>query len=370
MASVHTDANGGEQLAFTSSTSAFQVQAGDQMSNALMGNFSAGAAGASMNTQVIGQATAAGSTSMAANAVYVKISGGGMSAPQTLTLNNGGATVDTMIDSLISQLTDATNQPTLAASGITAARDNGRVVFTNSKNEQFSVEVTGDTGNKLGFGAFQKGATATADYTSVVATGNYDATAKVNTTSGGAVNMEFSVGGGPAIAIGGLSLAGGDATGANLTSAAINTPVHVITGVNDHLTFDVGTNAAGAANHVAVTLSAAGTSGTETAGTAKFLNVGLTPSVVIADVAGAATAGTHKFAGGDGDVIVAVAPGQTAPGSVDLKATNVTVGRSDVRHQCGWRGAANGLHRARTLTRGHRPVWAGPTTSWRRSLRR
>src|SRR5947209_931701 len=63
VASVHTDGNGGQQLAFTSSTSAFQVQAGDQMSNALMGNFSAGAAGASMNTQVIGQATAAGSTS-------------------------------------------------------------------------------------------------------------------------------------------------------------------------------------------------------------------------------------------------------------------------------------------------------------------
>ena len=38
VASVNTDATGGKQLAFTSSTAAFQVQAGDKMANALMGN--------------------------------------------------------------------------------------------------------------------------------------------------------------------------------------------------------------------------------------------------------------------------------------------------------------------------------------------
>jgi len=46
IASVNTDANGGQQLAFTSSTTAFQVQAGDRMANALMGNFSSGTTGA------------------------------------------------------------------------------------------------------------------------------------------------------------------------------------------------------------------------------------------------------------------------------------------------------------------------------------
>ena len=39
VASVHTDSSGGEELAFTSSTSAFQVQAGDKMANAFLGNF-------------------------------------------------------------------------------------------------------------------------------------------------------------------------------------------------------------------------------------------------------------------------------------------------------------------------------------------
>lgn len=38
-ASVNTDSTGKQQLAFSSSTSAFQVQAGDRVSNALLGNF-------------------------------------------------------------------------------------------------------------------------------------------------------------------------------------------------------------------------------------------------------------------------------------------------------------------------------------------
>ena len=39
VASVNTDSSGGEEPAFTSSTSAFQVQAGDKMANAFLGNF-------------------------------------------------------------------------------------------------------------------------------------------------------------------------------------------------------------------------------------------------------------------------------------------------------------------------------------------
>src|SRR6266550_2265248 len=41
VASVHTDTSGGQELAFSSSSSAFQVQAGDQMANAMLGNLSA-----------------------------------------------------------------------------------------------------------------------------------------------------------------------------------------------------------------------------------------------------------------------------------------------------------------------------------------
>src|SRR5208282_3471858 len=38
-AAINTDSSNGQQLVFNSSTAAFQVQAGDQVANALLGNF-------------------------------------------------------------------------------------------------------------------------------------------------------------------------------------------------------------------------------------------------------------------------------------------------------------------------------------------
>jgi flagellin len=49
-AAVNTDATGKQQLTFTSSSAAFQVRAGDQMANALMGNFGAKAVMAGTDT--------------------------------------------------------------------------------------------------------------------------------------------------------------------------------------------------------------------------------------------------------------------------------------------------------------------------------
>ena len=63
VASVHTDASGGQELAFTSSTTAFQVGAGDQMANALMGNFSSGSTGTAITSTVTGGNTTAGAIS-------------------------------------------------------------------------------------------------------------------------------------------------------------------------------------------------------------------------------------------------------------------------------------------------------------------
>src|SRR5260370_11160354 len=50
VASVHTDANNGQQMAFTSRTTAFQVQAGDQSANALLGKFSSPSTGPAPTT--------------------------------------------------------------------------------------------------------------------------------------------------------------------------------------------------------------------------------------------------------------------------------------------------------------------------------
>src|SRR5438270_193541 len=59
VAAVYTDANGGQQLQFTSSTTAFQVEAGDRLANALLGNLS-GTTGTAIATTVVGAASTAG----------------------------------------------------------------------------------------------------------------------------------------------------------------------------------------------------------------------------------------------------------------------------------------------------------------------
>ena len=297
--SVHTDATGAQQLAFTSSTSAFQVQAGDQMSNALMGNLSTGATGASIKTSVTGQAINAGAT-MNTNDVVVKISGAGMATPVEITLTKGAAvTAGDMESSLETQVSA---NDTLKAAGISVTKNtDGQIVFTNSRNEQFSVEATGDTANSLGLGAFQASG-GTADYTTIQGAGGAYATAVNDSSLNGEATLEFSINGAPAIALAGISLSGGNATQATQTSAAITNPVNIVTGVNDTLTFSVDGHA------VTTTLAADGT-------------------------AGAATAGTAKFNSGASDVVISAVSGAATASGVDLGATDVTVaGPANVMH--------------------------------------
>jgi len=110
VASVHTDTQGGQELAFSSSTSAFQVQAGDQMANALLGNVTnvgtptapiaqGTAVAATGATTVTGVATTNGAFS-AGQAVNMVITGGGLASPVTLTLNttNQVATTNAIAD--------------------------------------------------------------------------------------------------------------------------------------------------------------------------------------------------------------------------------------------------------------------------------
>ncbi len=61
---INTDTAGGQQLAFTSSNTAFQVQAGDRLSNALLGNFSAGATGVPLDVTVVSGTAAGASTAV------------------------------------------------------------------------------------------------------------------------------------------------------------------------------------------------------------------------------------------------------------------------------------------------------------------
>jgi flagellin len=220
IASVHTDASGGQELAFTSSNTAFQVQAGDQMANALMGNISSGSTGTSIASTVTGGVTAAGSTTITSpTAVAFQISGGGMTSPVTLNLGSGSTTEATASADIISQVA---NNTALQAAGITVsqgATSTDPLVFTDAKGDKMNVQVTGDTANALGFGSFAAGATTTAaDYSTITGTGFASATAT------GTAALQFSFNGAASTGntiVGGIDLAGGDATAATATGSVV-----------------------------------------------------------------------------------------------------------------------------------------------------
>src|SRR5574340_91481 len=90
-ASIHTDSTTGYQsLAFSSSGTGIQVRAGDIMSNALLGNMSSGATGATMTSTVQGQNFTA-DTYAGTETIRVTIQGGGMASPVTLSVSPAAA---------------------------------------------------------------------------------------------------------------------------------------------------------------------------------------------------------------------------------------------------------------------------------------
>ena len=310
VASVHTDAAGGQQIAFTSSTAAFQVQAGDQMSNAIMGNFSSGATGASLNTTVTGQTMAAGGTVLALP-INITIRGGGLAAPEALTLTAGS--VATMAAALTTQVANDAN---LKAAGITVAQVNGQLVFSSAQKSPFTVEADGDTTNALGLGAWSSGTTtgnlAVQGLAPALAT-----TLTTNALAGGQAAFEFSVGGGATIGVAPIALSGGNAQAATLTSGTIAGLTNFQTGVNDTLNFDVDTH------EVSVIFNPAGTGGTSTATAATFADPATT--VVVAATSAAATSAGTPFAGGGSVTLTSVGGAETGSIALTGSAVNATV---------------------------------------------
>ncbi len=217
VASVHTDANGGEELAFTSSTTAFQVEAGDQLSNALLGNLQSATLGSSLASTVTGGATTAGPLTNPGSVVF-QISGGSLTSPVSLTLNSSSTTTAAAISDLANQVA---NNSALQAAGISVSGSAGNpLVFTDSSGETFNVQVTGDTAGVLGFGSFV-GNGGAADYQSIIGTGFTQNAAYGN------AKLEFSFGGGASAANGvTVDLSGGDATAATATGSVANADAH------------------------------------------------------------------------------------------------------------------------------------------------
>jgi flagellin len=268
VASVNTDANGGQELVFASSTTAFQVSAGDQMANAFLGQFAAGAQGATLASTVTGAATAAGA--MAAENIAVKITGGGMTSPVTLNLPANEVTGA----QAIADLTSAVNgNAALKAAGITVSGGAGGnpLVFSSATGQQMGVEVSGDTAGALGFGTFLASG-ANADYTTLTG-------AVAPTSALGTADLEFSINGGASAGNNvSVNLAGGDATAAVATG---NAPTSTPAG-NENLTISIDGLAVGTA-----ILGAGDTSAALMAGTINASAAGTAANGVVASVNGA-----------------------------------------------------------------------------------
>ncbi|MDE3165497.1 MAG: flagellin [Acidobacteriota bacterium] len=213
VAGVHTDSSGGQQLSFTSSSAAFQVEAGDKMANAFLGNLS-GTTGTAVSTTTVGANTAASGALFTPGGVTVRISGGGLSSAQDITFDSASTTTALA-------LTDLSNKvnanAALKAAGITVSGTaGGALTFTSANGDQLNVSVTGDTANSLGFGTFLKGASSAADYSTLTAGAAYN-----NATALGTSDFEISLNGGASAGnVVSVNLDGGDATAASKTATA------------------------------------------------------------------------------------------------------------------------------------------------------
>jgi flagellin len=195
-ASIVTDSDGKQRLAFSSSDAAFQVAAGDKMANALMGNFAAGATGYALDHTVTSGTNAAADATIFNAAsdqkVIVRFSGASLASPVDIELNitAGSTTVGQVITDLGNQIASNT---ALQAAGITLAThaDGTPLSFTSKRGEIFEVQVSGDTANRLGLGTWRAldPVTGGFDYTSITGSGATFAAATTQT-------LEFSIAGG------------------------------------------------------------------------------------------------------------------------------------------------------------------------------
>ncbi len=126
LASISTDSNGKQQLVFKSSTTAFQVQAGDRLANALLGNFE-------QNAAVTGSDTAAYVDTSSNNTLSFKVDGGSQ-INVTLTTQAAGTSKGQIVKEL--------NADATFAAAATASLDGNQLVIKSKGNSSTSsVEV-------------------------------------------------------------------------------------------------------------------------------------------------------------------------------------------------------------------------------------
>ena len=192
-ASVNTDTAGRKQLTFSSSDTAFQVAAGDRVSNALLGNVTSvsNPTGTTLDIAVTGAAVSSAAVSTFTNAgnILLRFEGGGLASPTTLTLTVSAAET---VGSIISELnTEFAANTTLSSGGFSLTAVAGSaIVVTNDQGQEFTVSVSGDEENHLGLGSYLTGdntATVDTQYTGAATGGAITFGSTFNVLIGGSV---------------------------------------------------------------------------------------------------------------------------------------------------------------------------------------
>jgi len=206
-AAINTDTNGKQQLTFNSASTAFEVQAGDQVATALLGSFSSGSTG---NVANVTATAAANFAAPAANetAVKIRLLGAGLTGSASDDLSLNIATTDTLAGTVANINTLIAANTNLSGTGVQAVVSGSKIAFQGHAGQSFEVQVAGDIRDSLGFGSFVSAAgianTATTfDYSSLTAAGASTANTQ---------HLEVSIGGGAKIDLGLLTATGTEAT--------------------------------------------------------------------------------------------------------------------------------------------------------------
>jgi flagellin len=183
---VVTDSNGAQRLGFTSSTSAFSVQAGDRVANAFLGNFETASAALGRSAAASTAASGVAVTTPGANdTVTLRVIKNGVSTNVSVAL----ATTDTTAAAILAKV-DAG----LTSAGIDDEIDaqldgSNNLVFASLQGGQtFEVQVANDETNILGLGTWQGGFASTA-VAGAAAPGAGSQTVEISINGGQAINL-------------------------------------------------------------------------------------------------------------------------------------------------------------------------------------
>ena len=287
-ASVNTDATGKQQLAFTSSTSAFQVEAGDRVANALLGNFA-------QNATTVGTDTNATLDTTTNHSLTFKFDGSATAV--TVAITNSIATSKGQI------VNDLNANAGFAAAGVASLQGNQIVI--QSKNTGGTSQVFVDH-------------TAVLSQTLGLATSGADTTATAAAASTGA-SLATTVQGQTGVA------------GAqNLISTVSSNALTPVTGVSDTFTLTVGANTgtvtlAGGTNLTAAQVAADINSKTAAAG---FTGANAFSASVVNNqlVLTAAQPGNNITIGaGNADAVLGFANAAASAGNVFATASTIQV---------------------------------------------